>query len=187
MKAKDQWFAVFGADGAPFVKTIINSILGLILVTVLVIFTTRIVSLIIQGKSTDDEDKLSSLKVKTRRSIIGFLLAATSTALMIMVINIIPRPAGTISNKSWFDTFGDSKGEVKKVVNWLMAVLTAIGIIVFLITTPIKVIKWMLTDEDDKGLKRKAIIRNIIMVVALLTITLTVTVIANVIPPISAI
>ena len=45
----------------------------------------------------------------------------------------------------------------------------------------------MLTDEDDKGLKRKAIIRNIIMVVALLTITLTVTVIANVIPPISAI
>ena len=182
MKAKDQWFAVFGADGAPFIKMIINSILGLILVMVLIIFATRLISLLIQTKATDDEDKLKLLKTRIRRTTVGFLLAATSTTLMIMTVNIIPRPSGNISNSSWFDNFGSSKGEVKKIVNWIMAVMTAIAIIAFLVTTPIKVVKWMMADEDDKGVKRKGIIRNVIILVAVLTVTLTVTVIANIVP-----
>ena len=186
-KADDSWFAIFGADGAPFVKTIINSILGVILVMILVFFTTKIILLIIKSKVTEGEDDQVIIKKQMQRAVAGFIIGAASTSIMIMVINIIPRPAGKVSNSTWFDTFGSSKGEVKKIVNWIMAVLTAIGITAFLITTPWWVVQWMLADEETKVPKMKKIRTNIIAIVVLLTITLGITIIANVIPPPSSI
>lgn len=181
VKAKTHLFDIFGS-GAPFVSAIVNSILGLVLILVLIVFTVKITQLIIKAKITEGEDERAILRKQTWRVVIGFILAATSSTTMIIAINIIPIPKGKISDSSLFDALGSNKGEVRKGSNWLMAILTAIGIVIFLATTPWKIIKWMTADDDSKQLKRKGILRNFLLLAALLTVTLGVSIMANVIP-----
>lgn len=185
MNDRGKWFNIFG-DGAPWIQATLNTILGVMFAIGIVVFVVKLITTSIQAKMAEDDETKKAIRRSNVRNIfaLGALLAIS--VVVFTLVNILPEPAKPNTN-NFFKVFGGAQADAQKYFNLVIILLISLALIIYLVTTPMKLIKYMSADDEGKADLRKHIISSTWWMGAIVLALFIVNVVLNVVPAPSSI
>lgn len=148
MNSKAKWFVIFG-DGAPWIQATLNIVLGAMFAAGVVVFILRFVSTSIKAKMSEDIETKSVIRKENLKNIValGGLLALAT--IVFIVVNILPAPSKPNTN-TFFQVFKSASADAQKYFNLIIALMISSAIILYLVITATRLIKFMNAGDEDK-------------------------------------
>lgn len=185
---KENWFGKFG-NGSEWVQGLMNGLLGTFFVMAIVVFATKFVMTAIKAKTSGSDEERQKIRKSNVKNVIAIIALLAVSSCTFAFINLFEFNM-EFSDESVFENLfnGKSQGnsdlaeQAQHYFNLTMSLLICIAIGIFIVVMPLKLIKYMASDDENKIKLRKNMISSTIWLIAIVLVLFITVLVVNILP-----
>ena len=180
----ETFFSVFG-KGAGWMQGMMNGLIGTFFAISILVFSTKFVMTAIKAKTSENDEEKQKIRKGNVKNVIAILILLAISSSIFAFINLFKLHNVEFNNKSVFDNlFRDKKlaEQAQEYFNLIMTLLIAIAIGIFIIVMPLKLIKYISSDDEGKVKLRKNMISSTLWLIAIVSILFITSIVINILP-----